>query len=85
MFVEQYDWLLNLGISEWTIHLRAKQDGVRFVEVTEEERFLKNEVAVLDNTKEATKCGQKIFKDLYTFYFSVVNALRMCSKYFVYK
>ena len=37
------------------------------------------------NSKKATKFVNIAFKDLYFFYISVINALRMCSKCFVYK
>ena len=42
------NWFIYLRMF-YTIHLRAKQEGVQFCLVTVEERFLVNKVAVLGN------------------------------------
>ena len=63
VFFVQSDWLLYLRIS-YTIHLRAKQGGVPFCFYHERRTcFLMKEIAMGDNTKEATTFGKKVFKD----------------------
>ena len=56
----------------------------RFVSVTVE-LFLINEAAMEKNSKKATKFANKLFKDMYFFYFLAINVLKICSKCFVYK
>ena len=75
-------------MSEYSAPFTSEQNKMAssYVYVTGE-LFLINEVAVLDNTKEPTKFGNKAFKDMYFFYFLTINSLRMCFVYkcFVYK
>ena len=82
MFFAQSDWFFYLRIS-CTVHLRAKQDGVPFCfSYISRIFFSLNEVAVPDNSKNATKFGNKAFRDMYFFYFLAINALRMRFKMF---
>ena len=53
-----------------------------FVYVTEEEHFSNKQSPLPDNTKKATKFGNKIFEDMYFFYFLAINALKMRFKMF---
>ena len=71
---------------EYPAPLTSKQNKMAssFVKVTEKLSLI-NEVVVPDNTKKATKFGNKVFKDTYFFYLLAINVLRMNSKCFVYK
>ena len=79
--------LVGFSIFEYpeTIHLQTKQDGVSFCLFYGRTFFLTNEATVPHKTKIATKCGNTLFENMYFFYFFAINALRMSSKYFVYK
>ena len=74
MFFAQSDWFALFTFEQ-------NKMASSYVYVTEE-LFSINEVAVADNTKKATKFGINVFKDIYFFYFLVINALRMCFKMF---
>ena len=71
MFIAQSDWLLCLGIS-YTIHLRAKQDGSRFVSVMEDKNYFnkRNRRAKQYQKTKDTVSGIKVFRDLYLLAFS---------------
>ena len=81
VFFVQSDWLLYLGIS-CTIYLAS----YGFLLLSYGRRtFLINKVTVSHNTKNKIKFDNKVFKYMYFLYFLAINALRMCSKCFVYK
>ena len=84
MFFAQSDRLPCLEKS-WTIHLREKQDGVQFCLIYGRRTFLINEIAMENHSKKATKFDNNLFKDMNFVYFIVINALKTCSKCFVYK
>ena len=85
MYFAQSDWFLYLRTS-CTMHFRAKQDGVPFcLNYVRRTFFLINEAAVPGNSKKATKFDNDKFRDMYFSYFLATNALRRCSKFFVYK
>ena len=71
MFPAHYEWFLYLGIS-CTIHLRAKQDGCPFCfSYGRSKLFRINEAVMPHNTKNATKFGNKVFRDIcFSYFFS---------------
>ena len=50
-----------------------KQMAYSFASVTEEEFCLMNKAVVQNNSKKAKKFGNKLFKDIYFFYFLAIN------------
>ena len=60
----QSDWFIYYGIS-CTTHLRAKQDSVPFRFSYGRRTFLINGAIAPNNTKKATKFGNKVLRDMH--------------------